>query len=92
MAEKMADWKRWAGEAQDEGYLPGNKWEADLVKHLRTNSPELVKELEADGDFEAMTQVQTWRAMMLQEKLEDQGVPLETAHELALQDLFTERS
>jgi hypothetical protein len=91
-AEKKSDWKRWAAEAIEEGYLPGNRWEAWRMKYLRENQPELVKELEADGDLKEMVQVQTWRAMKLQESLEDEGTPPETAQELALANLFPERN
>lgn len=80
------NWQEKAKEAVEQGYQPGNNWEAMLGRHLNRCFPDLVKEL--GKDLQAYLRAATFEAMLFCEKLEDQGTPNQTAEELALQQLL----
>lgn len=80
------NWQQKAQEAIEQGYIPGNNWQAMLKKHLARCFPDLVKEL--GENLEAYLQATTFEAMVFCEKLEDQGTPSQTAEELALEQLL----
>ena len=86
------NWKRWAAEAIQSGYQPGNDWEAMLLRYLKEEQPEKVAKLEAEGNLLAYAQKLTWDAMQRQEQLEKDGVPTQTAQELALAELFPDQA
>lgn len=82
------DWKVAAKEAVKNGYQPRNNWELMLERHLRSYLPDLVTELESQGDFQAYLQVQTNHAMQECLALEDQGMDPLNAQESAMQTLL----
>ena len=82
----MKTWRQKADEAVNQGYMPGNAWERELGRHLESLFPQLVKEL--GKDLEAYCQVQTWEAMELADRLENQGTPPDVARDLAREQLL----
>ena len=85
-----ANWKGWAAEAMEQGYLPGNEWEKMLERHMKANLPDVTREFQEEGEFQEFLTARTWAAMQMQESLVADGTPFETARELALKDLFPE--
>jgi hypothetical protein len=81
-------WKEWAKEALANGAKPGRPWERLLDRTLRRNRPELVKQLEDQGDYQSYLLVRTDRAIEMFLKLEEEGTDPHTARELALNDLL----
>lgn len=84
----MTNWKQRAAEAVQQNYQPGNAWEAMLSRHLTRCFPELVKDLEKTNDLQAYLRTMTFDAMLLAEKLEDEGAPISSAEEIALAQLL----
>ena|ERR1019366_3364908 len=80
------NWQQKALEATEQGYIPGNNWQAMLKRHLMRCFPDLVQEL--GDDLEAYLQATTFEAMLFCEKLEDQGTPNSMAEELTLERLL----
>src|ERR1700731_3677544 len=82
----MRTWKERANEAIKEGYVVRNQWERMLEKHLKKFFPDLVRELA--NDLPAYLIVQTYNAMSMANRLEDEGTDPHTARELAMADLL----
>jgi hypothetical protein len=82
----MSTWEAKANEAIKEGYVVRNQWERMLEKHLKKFFPDLVRELA--NDLPAYLIVQTYDAMSMANRLEDEGTDPHTARELALADLL----
>lgn len=80
------NWKALADKAVEEGYQPGNEWEAMLRRHLNRCFPERVKEL--GPNLESYLRAATFEAMLFAERLEEQGTPNQDAEELALRQLL----
>lgn len=80
------NWQEKAKEAVDQSYQPGNNWESMLRRHLNRCFPDLVKEL--GDDLEAYLRATTFEAMLMCERLEDQGTPTDVAEELARDQLL----
>jgi hypothetical protein len=87
-ANNMSNWQERAAQALQEGYQPGGTWERQLRRHLERFFPALVQELQAQGDWEAYLQAQTWEAKNFYADLCEQGLPPESARELAMERLF----
>jgi hypothetical protein len=82
----MRTWAERAAEAKEEGYDSGGRLEFVLERHLKANFPEKVVEL--GGDLKSYLETMVWDAMMLWERLEDEGTPLQMAKELAMEHLL----
>jgi hypothetical protein len=80
------NWQTRAAEALEQGYQPGNNWEAMLGRHLARCFPALVTEL--GPDLTAYLRATTFDAMLLAEKMEEQGMATELAEELAREQLL----
>jgi|GEM_PF-2896798 len=82
----MKTWQEQASDAIKEGYVVRNQWERMLEKHLKKFFPDLVRELA--NDLPAYLIVQTYDAMSMANRLEDEGTDPHTSRELALADLL----
>jgi len=83
----MLQWKDWAAQEIVDGYS-GSPWQAMLDRHLRSLFPELVKELEATGDYQSYLIVKTANAVNGYVEMIQQGTPPMMAKELTMAELL----
>lgn len=82
------NWKQLAAEAVKSGYQPGNSWEAMLDRHLQSHLPDLVKELNQSGDYQAYLQARTNNCLDEYLAMVDQGTDPHEARSSAMRTLL----